>query len=224
MSMIKKYPTGVLFLLLALAALCLAGAVYALFTASLGAKNELATKSSEVYLQEYFSPGDLWVAGETKDKQVWFGNQDDQTRVIRFKTTTEWYDNNGTPDNLSDDTAWSYSGVYDPEPAAINWTEEITGDEPAWTKIGDYYYYNKALAGKTKLGPEETPPVIESVTFSPWLSNSAYGDDDFSNKSCRITIRMESLAVNPAHTGEAWGVTFTQEEDVFVWSSVDQAQ
>ena len=215
MNMIRKYPTGVLFLLLALAAFCLAGAVYALFTTSVGSQNELATKSSEVYLQEYFSPGDLWVAGETRDKQVWFGNEDDQPCVIRFKTTTEWFDN---------DTAWSYSGVYDPEPATINWTEEITGSEPAWTKIGDYYYYNKALAGKTMLGPGETPPVIESVTFSPALSNSAYGGDDFSNKSCRITVRMESLAVNLAHTVKAWGVSFTQEEKSFVWSSVGQAR
>ena len=182
--------------------------------------NLLITGNSEVYLAEYFSPEDRWLPGETKAKIVSFGNQSDTDQVVRFKVVVEWYDNNGTPDDLTDDTPWTWSGSYNPAPAVINWTSAITGSPPAWTKIGDYYYYNSVLAAQSGQTPTETPAVISSVTFSPALSNDAAYTDDFSNKECRITILMETLNVNAADTQATWNATFVQTGSSLAWSAV----
>jgi len=199
----------------------LPGSTNTFYTSSSNIRNMLITKGSEIFIQEYFSPDDLWLAGETKKKEVWFGNQSGQEQVIRFKVMIEWFSNNGTPGDLSDDTKWIYTGKYDPEPVVINWTGEITGETPEWTKIGDYYYYNQVFNGGSGANPTETPPIIDSVTFSPALSNSAYIGDDFSDKSCRITIIMESLAVVAAYTEEKWKAAFAQDGTGLIWSSLD---
>jgi len=227
MNKSKKYKK-IVNILLYLPLLLLMAAVFQLpdstntfYTSSPNVRNMLITKGSEVFLQEYFSPDDLWLAGETKKKEVWFGNQSGQDQIIRFKATAEWFNNNGTPGDLSDDTEWTYTGKYDPEPVVINWTGEITGETPAWTKIGDYYYYNQVFAGADGINPTETPPVIDSATFSPAIGNSAYLADDFTDKSCRITIKMESLPVSAAYAAEAWKVTFAQDGTSLIWSSVN---
>ena len=199
----------------------LTGETITFYTSAPNIQNMLITKGSEVFLQEYFSPDDLWLAGETKKKEVWFGNQSGQEQIIRFKVKIEWFDNKGTPGDLSDDIKWVYTGKYDPEPVVINWTGEIAGGTPSWTKIGDYYYYNQVFAGGSGANPTETPPVIESVTFSPALSNNAYTGDDFSDKSCRITIKMESLAVSAAYAEENWEVTFTKNGTALTWDKLN---
>jgi hypothetical protein len=227
MKKLKRY-NKILSVLLLLPLMILISAVFHLtgetntfYTSSPNVRNMLITKGSEVFLQEYFSPDDLWLAGETKKKEVWFGNQSGQDQIIRFNVTVEWFANNGTPGDLSDDTEWLYTEKYDPEPVMINWTDEITGETPSWTKINDYYYYNQVFAGGSGANPTETPPVIDSVTFSPEISNSAYTGDDFSDKSCRITIRMESLGVSAAYAEENWRATFIQEGTSLIWSGLN---
>ena len=210
---------ALLLALLALMTLGLVGTTYAFYTSSAGVENMLITKGSEVFLQEYFSPDDLWVAGETKTKEVWFGNQSELDQVIRFKVKEEWFDNNGTPGDLTDDTPWTWSGTYSPSPAVLNWTSEITGGTPTWTKIGDYYYYNKVLEKQSGSSPTETLPVLSSVTFSSALANNPSFGDDFSDKACRITIEMEALDVNTAFTQDAWKTTFSQSGTTLTWTA-----
>ena len=202
---------GVLVCLILLMTLGVCVGTYAFYTASTDVQNRIKAGDSEVYLQELFSPDDLWLAGETKTKEVVFGNQGESDQVIRFKVTVEWYDNNGTPNNLSDDIPWAYVGTYSPEPVVINFTSEITGLSATWTKIGDYYYYNNVLAGQSGSSPTETLPVIDSVTFSNAISNAEYEfGDDFSNKAVKITVEMQALRVDKSIIEDAWtGVVFT---------------
>ena len=182
----------------------------AFFTSSDKLDNKLRTVGSEVYLLELFHPDDLWLPGETKDKVVSFGNWQKTDQVIRFKVKTEWIDEDGFP--------WAYTGNYTPDPIVINWTEEISGGTKAtWIKIGDYYYYKKVLLQREGVHPTELPPVMESVTFSDELSNDNSHSEDFSNKTCRLYVEMETLNVNPDITAEAWNVTFTQEGTFLKW-------
>lgn len=199
------------FLVLAVLMMGLVGTTHAFYTSSHQLDNMLITKGSEVFLSEYFSPEDKWMAGETKHKEVWFGNKSELDQVIRFKATTEWFDENGDP--------WAYTGTYSPEAVVLNWTSEITGGTPAWTKIGDYYYYNQVLAKQSGATPTKTPVVLSSVTFSPALGNNAAFGDDFSNKVCTVTIEMEALEVNKEHTKDAWSMTFTQSGSALTWST-----
>lgn len=208
-----------LLVLLSVGVLGLVGTTYAYYTGQNKIENGLITKGGDVYLMEYFSPDDLWLAGETKYKEVWFGNQSGIKQVIRFQILEEWFDNNGTPEDYSDDTPWVYTGSYSPPPAVINWTDEIAGASPTWTKIGDYYYYNYILEGGTKAAPAETPVVFDSVTFSPELGNiEAYGED-FSDKRYQLTVKMETLSVDSAKTWNMWQVNFSDSGGTLQWSS-----
>ena len=213
----KKILTVVL--IVALALVGVVGTTYAYYVSNSEINNPLITKGTDIYLAEYFSPDDLWLAGETKEKEVWFGNECDLDQVLRFKVVEEWFDNKGTPGDLTDDTPWTWSGTYTPTPAIINYTGEITGGTPSWTKLSDgYYYYNKVLEKQSGSTPTETAAVISSVTFSPALSNQAAYGDDFSNKVCRITVIMETLDVNADFTEDAWNTTFVKSNNDLTWS------
>ena len=194
------------------------GTTSAYYVTSKGIENMLLTKGAEVYMQEYFSPSDLWLPGETKTKDVYFGNRNDSDQVIRFTVEMGWYDNKGTPANLSDDTPWSYTGTYTPAPAVINWTNEVVGGSATWTKIGNYYYYNKVLQKQSGTTPTVTPSVISSVTFSPALSNDGIHAEDFSNKACKITIKMEALHVNTEFAEAEWAVKFVARGSDLTWT------
>lgn len=207
-------------LLISLFLLLILGLIYTTYafhhySTTLDLENILFTqKGTEVYLQELFSQDDLWLPGETKIKEVWFGNQSDIDQVIRFTIDIEWFDAYGNP--------WSYMGIYNTEPVVINWTSEIIGISPTWTKIGDYWYYNLILEKQNGSTPTETQPIMNSVTFSPEISNSDYYyGDDFSDKFCKITIQMEALPVNANSTGDVWGVTFIDSEGTLIWTVVD---
>lgn len=208
----KKY---VLLYVTAFIVIGLIGSTYAFYTSHNRLDNLLITNKSEVFLSEYFRPDDLWLAGETKTKEVSFGNQSEVDQVIRFKVVEKWYNNNGTPNDYTDDTDWEYKGNYTPPPVTVNFTNEINSN---WTRIDDYYYYNKVLSAQKGSKPTETPVVIDSVTFSPALSNNPNFGEDFSDKACRISIQMEALNVNKVMTEEAWHVVFDIHNSVITWT------
>ena len=198
----------------------LIGTTYAYYTTAKSAENTLVTAGAEVYMQEYFNPSDLWLPGETKTKSVYFANRHDSDQVIRFTVEMSWYDNKGTPVKLNDDTPWTYTGSYNPAPAIINWTGEIVGVGATWTKIGNYYYYNKVLQKRSGTTPTVTPPVISSVTFSPALSNDDLHAENFSDKACKITIKMEALRVNTEFAQAEWNVKFTAAGNNLTWTQM----
>lgn len=207
---------NILIVLLFALAIAVVGGVLASYNSIASVQNRLNTKDSSVTLNEIFNPSDQWVPGETKQKEVSFGNVGESDQVVRFKVSEIWYDNKGTSDDLTDDSEWTYSGSYDPLPAVINYTSEITGTNASWVRIGDYYYYNKILAPG-----ESTPIVIESVTFSNLISNSGPGAvDDFSDKRYSLTVQLETMNVNTTETIAGWNMTFTSNGDTLTWSTV----
>ena len=156
-------------------------------------ENEMTTKGSSVYMQELFDPADYWLPGESKQKELKFGNKGEQDQVIRFRVETQWFSLSG--------------GGWIPtteNPVAIKWTSALTQEWMSFGETQGWYYYNKILP----VGGE-TAKVMEAVKFGEGLSNDSYVED-FTNTTYRIVIYMEALDVNPAITRENWGKTFTK--------------
>ena len=160
-------------------------------------ENVMATNGSSVYMQELFDPANLWLPGETKQKELKFGNKGEQDQVIRFRIETQWFSASG--------------GTWEPmieKPAWVKWATTLNQE---WTKFiddDDWYYYNKILPANT-----ETAKVMEAVTFSAGLSNDSYAEN-FSNATYRIVVYMEALDVNPTITEAKWKKTFVGNEEI----------
>lgn len=160
-------------------------------------RNPFQVGSKTVYLQEVFDEDDKWLPGETKEKLVLFGNIGSVPQVLRFRiepdsvSPTRWYESDGT-------TAWTPDVA---NPVTLNWTASLGSD---WQQIGDWYYYKYPLAPGA-----QTPEVLQSLTFSPLLSNDRHADKDYSDKIYKLTIRVESLEVIPEATLAEWGRSFT---------------
>ena len=193
-----------LLLLVFVLALGMVGGALAYYQSTLHVQNRLTTKESGVTMKEIFNPADQWVPGETKQKEVSFGNVGLVDQVIRFRVIEKWSTNSGT--------AWTYQGSYSPPPVTIHYTAAVAAD---WSEIDGWYYYKKPL----KPGGEE-PRVIDQLSFSKALANGGYSSvDDFSDKRYSLTVEMEALDVNSAETQAAWQMTFTQSGNTLTWRS-----
>ena len=203
------------------------GATYSFYTSDIAIKNNLITKGSEVLLMELFNPAEKWVAGETKEKRVSFGNQLDLDQLIRFTYEVKWYKNNGAGVN---DVEWPSSTWVDANDAyrdsqaiTLNWDSNFSAE---WTAIpGEAgapptYYYNKVLKAMSNSTPTMTDhPTLISVTFSDKIANNAYfSGDDFSDKRVVITIKMEAIDVTQAAVEETWNMGFTRTGDNLAWT------
>ncbi len=212
MKTLKKFALPLI--LVSVVAFSAIGTTWALYASSGDVTNRITTLKSGVTLKEIFNPADQWVPGETKQKEVYFGNSGEAKQIIRFKVTEKWYDNNGTPDRLYDDNEWTYTGTYNPPPATIHFTQSLETD---WVKIDDYYYYTKIL----DVGAD-TPRVIDNVQFSNEINNGGYNEEeDFSNKRYALTVHLEALNVNTSESLAAWGMTFTENNSKLNWTKVN---
>ena len=179
------------------------GTTLAFYSGKGDLNNKLTTKESSVYLDEVFDPTDKWLPGEEKTKEVKFGNRGTSDQVIRFKVELQWLDKD-------DDDTWV---PVTTAPVAINWTNSfkdgIDWDDSFVADASDegWYYYNKILEAG-----DETPAVMESVTFESKLANAVIGDskDDFSSTTYRIKIYMESVDVNLDITDSEWSKVFVK--------------
>lgn len=192
----------------------------AFYTQSLDTGNDLSVAGSAVALGIWQIPADTWVAGETKEKEVTFTNRGDADLVLRFSVQDAWKDGGNS---------WTSTDVA--SPAVINWTDEITGGTSAWTKIGDYYYYNQVFEKRADGTDTVTPAVIDSVTFSGQMSNGgtaallsgdgaddSRGRDDFSGKRYELGVQMETLEVDASIVSGSWGVSMQQMGTDISWS------
>ena len=162
-------------------------------------ENIMSTKRSSVYLQELFNPEDYWLAGETKQKELKFGNQGERDQVIRFRIELQWISSSGV--------------VLEPiteEPVEIKWAEALSEEWAEFAGDNDWYYYEKILPAGG-----ETDAVMESVKFSSRLSNDKQVED-FTHATYQIVIYMEALDVDSVITQAKWGKTFTIENGL-VW-------
>lgn len=158
-------------------AIFLVGGAYAYYSESLSFANPFHTGVPGVSLVEKFNPTDQWVAGEKKEKIVWFTNEGTLDVLVRFKPVIEW---KAGSDDISDKVAQ--------DAITLNWSETF-GDQ--WIKKGDYYYYKKVLKPGT-----QTDSVLESVTFSKDLSNDGHNGIDYSATQCNVDIQMESIVAD----------------------------
>jgi hypothetical protein len=162
-------------------------------------ENVMSTKGSSVYLQELFNPEDYWLAGETKQKELMFGNQGERDQVIRFRIELQWINSSG--------------GALEPiteAPVEIKWAEALTEEWVRFIDDNGWYYYEKILPAGG-----ETAAVMESVTFSTKLSNDKQVED-FTHATYQIVVYMEALDVDSVITQAKWEKTFTVEEGL-VW-------
>ena len=188
------------------------GTTLAFYSSTGNLNNKLATKESSVYLDEVFDPTDKWLPGESKTKEVKFGNRGTNDQVIRFKVVLQWLD--------KDDDEWN--DVATSNPVEINYTNSFKDgndwDDSFVSDASDegWYYYNEVL----KAGAE-TPTVMDSVTFSTKLANAVIGDskEDFSSTTYRIKIYMESVDVNKDITDSEWNKTFILSGNTITWSN-----
>jgi len=182
------------------------GTTLAFYSGGGNLKNDLGTKESSVYLEEEFSPNDKWLPGETKEKEVKFGNDGEKDQVIRFKVELQWLNkSNGT---------WTPAAS---NPVKINYAASLTANwDNSFLGSDGWYYYKKVLpAGGS------TPVVMESVTFSPELANAINDEylDDFTSTTYRITVYMEGVDVNTDVTKAAWTKNFTESGGNLTWSN-----
>lgn len=187
---------AVLVTALLICSLAVAGATTAYYYASNTTQNPMATKGTSVYLQEVFNKDDKWLPGETKEKIVRFGNQTDKPQVLRFRATEGW---------LNGNAAWTPTTA---NPIQLHWTAALSSD---WTFIDGWYYYKQPLAVGSM-----TAPVLDWAKFNTTLSNDGHAED-FSGKTFRLNVEMETLDVNTTITSLQWGRSFTGTS-ALVWS------
>ena len=169
------------------------GAIMAFYSNKGGElSNVLITKGSSVHLQELFNPEDYWLPGETKQKELNFGNEGERDQVLRFRMELQWQDMDGE--------------IWIPKtenPVQINRVSAFEEEWESFPEDNGWYYYKKVLPAGS-----ETAKVMDSVTFSENLSNDNQGED-FTNTTYRIMIYMEAVNVDSVITAEKWGKTFT---------------
>lgn len=185
--------------------------------------NKFQTGAPGVAIQEEFDPADLWLPGEEKSKKVWFTNTGEMDMYLRFKVEVQWKDGE-KPQKVTDvkdllgekgivTLYWRDSN----KDGGITWTQAAAGTPPfsglltpvTVTELVDgenvsttYYYYNKVL----KAG-ESTERVLESVKFSPELSNDPHEHTDYSNVQIDVTIKGETVLANPKAADDEWDMT-----------------
>ena len=193
------------FLICAITLTVAIGTTLAFYSGGGDLKNNLGTKESSLYLEEKFSTNDKWLPGETKEKQIHFGNEGESDQVIRFKVELQWLD--------KDDGTWTPDNST---PVEINWNASLaTNWDNSFLSTDGWYYYKKILP----VG-QETAAVMDSVTFSEDLADASSGySDDFTSTTYRIKVYMEGVDVNSGITKSTWSKTFTKSGDNLTWSN-----
>ena len=199
------------FLVCMIAIITAIGTTLAFYSGGGDLKNNLGTKESSVYLEEKFSPDDNWLPGETKQKEVKFGNDGESDQVIRFKVELQWLNKN--------DNEWTPVSPSDPddELVTINYNTSLAANwDNSFLGIDGWYYYKKVLP----IG-QETAVVMDTVTFSSELANAINDEypDDFTSTTYRIIVYMEGVDVNTGITKTTWGKIFAENGGNLTWSN-----
>lgn len=167
-------------------------------------ENMMLTKSSSVYIQELFDPADDWLPGETKQKEVKFGNMGARNQVIRFRIETQWLSGSGDE--------WTPTMT---NPVEIKWSDALGTEWMSFPDDDGWYYYKDIL-----MPGAETKAVMEAVKFATKLSNDRR-IQDFTHTTYRILIYMEGLDADSQITNAKWSKTFTQN-DGLDWKSDEE--
>lgn len=198
----KKKRTKKIWMAAGLLALVILGGTFAYFSASQSMDNKFQSAEANVYLNELFDPKDQWVPGEEKQKEVRFGNDGKMATVLRARFTP---------------VLTRQDGTADPEAAKgflLNFSDDF---DSSWTKIGDWYYYNKVLAPG-----QITDITLKSVTISDGIGNDEHHiATDYSQADYDVKIEGELLQSSSASEGAEflkWGAVPTIAGDTVSWN------
>ena len=145
--------------LIALAIIAVVGTIggtFAYFTDRVEVANEFKTKPYGTQVTEEFTSPDNWLPGDETPKTVVVKNTGEVDVAVRVSYTERWVSADNTP--LSGTQTIQGQNV---KAAIINF--DNTND---WTKVGDYYYYNKKLVSGSR-----TSSFIKSVTFNSQITD-----------------------------------------------------
>lgn len=141
------------------------GGTFAFYTSSQSFDNIFKTKPYSTKFEEIFESPDNWTPGTTTSKEVFATNTGDVDVAVRVSYTEKWESANGT----------TLTGTQGENQAAIiNFAN--TND---WTKVGDYYVYNRKLTKGQK-----TSSFLDSVTFNENITADVSCTEEGTTKSC----------------------------------------
>ena len=147
--------------LAALVAVGLVGATIAYFTSEVTLDNVFTTATYKTKTTETFSSPSDWLPGTTTPKTIVTENEGSIPVVVRASLAENWKDENNQDVTISDYRDYT----------TINFTNIGTGTDE-WTKVGDYYYFNRQLAAKTDTTTDATSTFIQSVTLNSDVASS----------------------------------------------------
>lgn len=145
--------------------------------------NAFKTADYSVALKEIFTPVNNWAPGISKDKKVWVENSGTADAFVRIKYQESWSDNLPLTIDGQDTVLKS-------------WTQEWSTE---WTKIGNWWYYNKVLKAGT-----QTNRILDTITMNPLVSNDTHAAD-YGRSTYSLTFQEEDLQAE-SDTGTEWGV------------------
>ena len=211
-------------LVVSLLLLVAVGATIAFYISGDYFRNTFRVKAPGVAMYELFDPTDQWTPEEEKTKEVMFENTGGQDMLLRFKIEAEWDESSWDPPADADDAAKAkakadkenrkspedvltyYWNIGEDNQLGNDNKDRLPGASPGNTdcpvdfvKIGEYYYYTKILKGG-----QSTQMILESVGFSPYLSNDPHGVD-YSGKQINISMKGETVLAVEAAANEMWG-------------------
>lgn len=146
--------------LVALVAVGLVGATIAYFTSEVTLDNVFTTATYKTKTTETFSSPTDWLPGTTTPKTVVTENEGTIPVVVRASLAEKW-----TNENNQEVTGLNYRDY-----TTINFANIGTGNNQ-WTKVGDFYYFNRQLAAKGST-TDSTTTFIESVTLNADVATS----------------------------------------------------
>ena len=147
--------------LAALVAVGLVGATIAYFTSEVTLDNVFTTATYKTKTTETFSSPTNWLPGTTTPKTIVTENEGTIPVVVRASLAESWKDENGQAVAVSDYRDYT----------TINFTNIGTGTNE-WTKVGNYYYFNRQLAAKTATTTDSTATFISGVTLNSDVATS----------------------------------------------------
>ncbi len=193
----KKNNKSIVAIIAVLAILAVVGGTLAYYTSSQSFDNIFRTKPYSTKFEEVFESPNDWTPGTTTSKEVFATNTGEVDVAVRVSFTEEWVSANGT----------TLSGTQGANKAAII-NLANTSD---WTKVGDYYVYNRKLTNG-----QRTSSFLESVTFNENITADVTCTEVGTTKNCvssgngydgaTYTLRVTIETIQYDAAADTWGL------------------
>lgn len=199
-----KNNKSIVAIIAVLAVLGVVGGTLAYYTSSQSFDNIFKTKPYSTKFEEVFESPSDWTPGTTTSKEVYATNTGEVDVAVRVSFTESWVSANGT----------TLSGTQGSNKAAI----VNLANTSDWTKVGDYYVYNKKLTNG-----QRTSSFIDSVTFNENITADVTCTEEGTTKNCvssgngydgaTYTLRVTIETIQFDAATKTWGL------NSFTWNN-----